>query len=590
MRLKCETTGEWITLIQEIAKGGEAEIWETSKLGLVAKIYTKSMIADTWPKLRLMINNPPTDPSVNKGHVSIVWPKCVLVDNSGTPKGFLLPYIANTLEFSIIYHPKDRKQKAAGFNWIYLHTAAMNIASVMQCIHQKNYVIGDINSRNILVKPNTYVSIIDTDSFQVTDPRTHKVYRCTVGVDEYRPPEMSGKDPHKIDRYEVQDRFGLAILIWQLLFNDHPFYGKWNGRGEPTVAEKISQGHWVYGANSNLSPVKRMMPFHIIHPQLQTLFRRCFDDGHRNPHARPTAGEWQKTLELAIKDLQVCSVAGQQHYYARSYRKCYWCERAKLIGIDIFANPSGASKPSPNILSSSLPTILKNNLSPNIPKPPQPIIPTRPPLTNLNILRPTQPTIPTFIGVPTPHKTTPILPPKTTPIPTKPTDLFIQWLQLTIARFKSSPTQQLVAVVLCILSIAVYASWSSHVKKTSTQPLVTQSQNIKPENTIIQYYKLTTTNKKAAIELLSVPWRKEAAKKIKDRWWDSVSKVEVYSFRTFAKSKTNATIKVWLKYYMKNGETACESAIFKLIYDANSNQWLMDSISDVVQKDYCDNQ
>lgn len=582
MRLKCETTGEWINLIQEIAKGGEAEIWTTSKSGLVAKIYTKPMIADTWPKLRLMINNPPQDPTLNKGHVSIVWPKCVLVDNSGTPKGFLLPYIANTLEFSIIYHPKDRKQKAPGFNWIYLHTAAMNIASVMQCIHQKNYVIGDINSRNILVKPNTYVSIIDTDSFQVTDPRTHKVYRCTVGVDEYRPPEMSGKDPHKIDRYEVQDRFGLAILIWQLLFNDHPFCGKWNGTGEPTIAERISQGHWVYGKNSNLSPVKRMMPFHIINPQLQTLFRRCFDDGHRNPHVRPTAGEWQKALELAIKDLQVCSVKGQQHYYAKSYRKCYWCERAKLIGIDIFANPSGASKPSPSSLSSSLPTILKNNLSPNIPRPTQPTIPT--PLTNLNIPRPPQPTIPTFISVPTP--------PKRTPTPTKPTDLFIQWLQLTIARFKSSPTQQwIVGVGLCILlSIAIYASWSSHVKKTPSQPLVAQSQNTKPENTIIQYYKLTTTNKKAAIELLSVRWRKEAAQKIKDTWWDSVSKVEVYTFRTFAKSKTNATIKVWLKYDMKNGETACESEIFKLIYDANSNQWLMDSISDVVQKDYCDNQ
>jgi serine/threonine protein kinase len=580
MRLQCETTGEWITLIQIIHKGGEAKIWETSKSGLVAKIYTKQMIADTWPKLRLMINNPPDDPTVNKNHVSIVWPKCILRDNSGTPKGFLLPYIANTLEFSIIHHPQYRQQKAPGFNWIYLHTTAMNIASVMQCIHQKNYVIGDINSRNILVKPNTYVSIIDTDSFQVTDPRTHKVYRCTVGVDEYRPPEMSGKDPHKIDRYEAQDRFGLAILIWQLLFNDHPFCGKWNGRGEPTMAERISQGHWVYGKNSKLSPVPRIMPFHIINPQLQTLFRRCFDDGHRNPHARPTAGEWQKALELAIKDLQVCSVKGQQHYYAKSYGKCYWCERVKLIGVDIFANPSGASKPSPNILSSSLPTILKNNLSPNIPKPAQPTIPT--PLTNLNIPRPTQPTIPTFIGVPTP--------PKTTPLPTKPTNPLIQWLQLTIVKFKSSPTQQWIAVGLCILSIAVYASWSSHIKKTPSQSLATQSQNTKPENTIIQYYKLTTTNKQAAIKLLSVPWRKEAAKKIKDSWWDSVSKVEVYSFRTFAKSKTNATIKVWLKYYMKNGETACESAIFKLIYDANSNQWLMDSISDVVQKDYCDNQ
>ena len=582
MRLQCETTGEWITLIQIIHKGGEAKIWETSKSGLVAKIYTKPMIPDTWPKLRLMINNPPQDPTLNKGHVSIVWPKCILVDNSGKPKGFLLPFIANTLEFSIIHHPKDRKQKVAGFSWNYLHTVAMNIASLMQCIHQKNYVIGDINSRNILVKLDTYVSIIDTDSFQVTDPQTQKVYRCTVGVDEYRPPEMFGKDAHKIDRYEAQDRFGLAILIWQLLFNDHPFYGKWNGRGEPpTVAEKISQGHWVYGANSNLTPVKRMMPFHIIHPQLQTLFRRCFDDGHRNPPARPTAGEWKNALELAIKDLQVCSVKGQQHYYARTYGKCYWCERAKLIGVDIFANPSGASTPSPSILSSPLPTILKTNLSPNIPKPPQPTIPT--PLTNLNIPRPPQPTIPTFIGVPTP--------PKTTPLPTKPTDPFIQWVLLTIARFKSSPTQQwIVGVGLCILSIAVYASWSSHVKKTPSQPLVTQSQNTKPENTIIQYYKLTTTNKKAAIELLSVRWRKEATEKINNPWWDLVNKVEFYTFRTFAKSKTNATIKVWLKYDMKNGETACESRIFKLIYDANSNQWLMDSFSDVVQKDYCDNQ
>jgi hypothetical protein len=78
--------------------------------------------------------------------------------------------------------------------------------------------------------------------------------------------------------------------------------------------------------------------------------------------------------------------------------------------------------------------------------------------------------------------------------------------------------------------------------------LVTQSQNTKPENTIIQYYKLTTTNKKAAIELLSVPWRKEATQKINNPWWDSVSKVEVYTFRTFATSNTNATIKVWLKY------------------------------------------
>ena len=553
IRLKSEISGEWITLCKKIASGGEADIYETSKSGFVAKIYTKSVTPDTWEKLRLMVNNPPQDPTLSKGHISIAWPECVLLDNIQIPKGFLLPYIGDTLEFSVIHHPEERKQKAPGFNWLYLHTTAMNIASVVQSIHAKNYVIGDINSRNFLVKSNTYVSIIDTDSFQVNDPRTQKVYRCIVGVEDYTPPELCGKNFRNVNRNEVQDRFGLAILIWQLLFNDHPFSGKWCGNGDsPSLSKKISEGHWVYGASSKIKPVLRTMPFNIIHPQLQILFRRCFNDGYHNPYVRPSANEWRNALELAIKDLQVCPVARKQHYYAKSYGKCYWCERNNQLGFDIFANPNVSSIP--NILTFSSPSIIKAHINLVIPIPS--ILPT-----------------PTF-----------------TPKPVHP---WIQSLQLAWTRFKAAKTQQWIALALFIFSISAYAGWQFSLKNTASQSSLTQgeSQNLDPKDTIVKYYQLVPQDKNAAKQLLSDSWRNKLSKSAKDNWWNSINNVDVYAFKTFAKNTSNAKIKVWLKYYKKNGQISCESLIFHLIFDQNRNEWLMDSIesNSVVQKPSCDN-
>lgn len=585
--LKCEKTGEIISLKQEIARGGEAIIYETSKTGFVAKIYLKPTPSDTWDKLRLMISNPPQQPTLKNGHISIVWPQCILTDK-GISQGFLLPYISDTLEFSFLYNPNDRKQKAPTFNWLYLHATAMNIAACISSIHAKKYVIGDINDQNILVKRNTYVSIIDTDSFQVTNPRNSKVYRCNVGVEYYTPPEMYGKNFRDCDRHEVQDRFGLAILIWQLLFNDHPFSGKWNDSGDPpSLGEKIAQGHWVYGKRSKVKPGVRTISFDMIHPQLQVLFRRCFDDGHRNPYARPSASEWQNYLEVAINDLKKCSVAGDQHYYAKTYGRCYWCERKAKIGVDIFENPAGFTWP--NTVISSLPNIIKNraNSNPNTPR-------ITPSYGSPNI--PLSPLPRTIFTSPLTILPTPT--PPTNPLPpSKPTNSFLQLIQLKAAQFKSSKTQKWIAGALCVLTVStyfvsVYFGWQSQIQKTTSQSSVNQTAglNSDPKQTIVRYYQLATSNRKEAINLLSDPWRREAAKRVNDNWWNSVRKVEVYAFQTFAKNSSKAKIKVWLKYHMKNGQTPCESLIFNLIFDQKKSTWLMDSVepNSVIQNRYCD--
>jgi hypothetical protein len=161
-------------------------------------------------------------------------------------------------------------------------------------------------------------------------------------------------------------------------------------------------------------------------------------------------------------------------------------------------------------------------------------------------------------------------------------------------RFKSSKTQNWIAVGLCIFSLFSMSLvlWQDQVIKTALESLLTKSQDQKsdPKNTILQYYKLATTNRKAAIQLLSDPLTQKEAEIVNDSssFWGSVSKVEVDSFSTLAKSNSNATIRVWLKYYIKSGETSCESENVKLIFDPNRNQWLIEQVSNVEIRS-CDN-
>ncbi len=194
-----------------------------------------------------------------------------------------------------------------------------------------------------------------------------------------------------------------------------------------------------------------------------------------------------------------------------------------------------------------------------------------------------------------------ILPTPTAPTnplpPSKPTNPFLQLIQLKAAQFKASKTQKWIAVALCVLTVStyfvsIYFGWQSQIQKTTSQSSVNQTGglNSAPKQTIVRYYQLATSNRKEAIKLLSEPWRRRAAQRVNDNWWDSIRKVEVYAFQTFAKNNSKAKIKVWLKYHMKNDQTPCESLIFNLIFDQNKSTWLMDSVepNSVIQNPYCD--
>ena len=333
--LICAHTGQSIALVEEIASSGEGTVWKTDRNGYLAKIYHSSH-HERVKKLEVMVANPPKDPNSHLNHISFAWPQELLTDRNGSVLGFLMPEIKDAKELLDVYSPQRRKMLKLEVNWYFLHTTALNIASFIQLIHAKGYVLGDIKPQNILVNNRALPSIIDTDSFQVRHPNTGEVYRCLVGTEGFTPVELLEKDFHITVQTEVHDRFRLAVIVYLLLFGAEPFKGKWVEEGDsPAPSQLIRQGFWPYAPNSLIQPGPLTIPLNIVHPEIHRCFLRCFNDGHTKPHLRPTAGEWYKALEVAIADLAECDQI-TNHYYSKSYGKCYWCDRAAQLGVDIF--------------------------------------------------------------------------------------------------------------------------------------------------------------------------------------------------------------------------------------------------------------
>ncbi|MEH1806460.1 helix-hairpin-helix domain-containing protein [Nostoc sp.] len=335
--LTCTSTRQSITLLGEpIADSGEGKVWRTNHNGYLAKIY-HSPNPERVQKLAVMIAHRPKEPNSHLNHISFAWPKSVLKDAHGDCVGFLMPEIKEAKQLIDVYNPKKRKALKLDVDWRFFHTTALNIASIIEAIHISGYVLGDIKPQNILVNDRALPSIIDTDSFQVRNPKNNKVYRCLVGSEGFTPPELIDKDFSSIDQTEVHDRFRLAVIIYQLLFGgESPFAGKWTGTGDtPETNELIRQGLWLYAPNRLIQAVERTIPLEIIHPEVQRCFLKCFNDGYKNSNLRPTAGDWVKALRLAVNELTICGKV-DSHYYSQTYGKCYWCDRSIKFGIDIF--------------------------------------------------------------------------------------------------------------------------------------------------------------------------------------------------------------------------------------------------------------
>ena len=368
-----------------LGSGGEGAVYGLiSHPDLVAKIYHSHRRTDAVvDKLDVMINYPPRTEDDQTGHLFVAWPGHLVYDAASEVIGFLMPKVEKTNSLFEYYNPALRRRNAPHIHYANLCSVARSLATALDRLHGSGYVVGDINESNAYITENEHVTLIDADSFQITDYQTTPptIYRCVVGKPEYTPPELQGVSFADVDRNIHHDRFALAVVIYQLLMEGtHPFRGIYTGAGEkPQMETCISRGHFLHSVSRSvpLRPVPSAVEWNALHEDIRALFRKCFDDGHSDPQSRPAPRDWVDALDEAMRYLRQCPRNASHWYFAKQApapgsMECTWCERAANIGIESFPDHPGAQIFAPRSpIQSPSPTTPPPVQPPAIPPPTQ---------------------------------------------------------------------------------------------------------------------------------------------------------------------------------------------------------------------------
>lgn len=359
MRLRRASDGKTVQLDSSSEKkGGEGSVYPLGQdRERAAKVYHDPTNANV-AKLQAMLSAPPQDPMARKGHMSLAWPIDLLEERSGQVVGFLMPRARRSASLFSFLRPKLRREDHPTFTYRGLHRLSRNVASAFSAVHAQGHIVGDVNPRNVLATEKALACLIDCDSFQIRDPRSHRVFVCEVGVPEFTPPEHQGKLYANYRCGPTHDRFGLAVLLFMLLMEgNHPFSGRYLGSGNaPALEERIAAGRWPYAPQQRgrCRPRPASPSPTVLSPVLQRLFHRCFVEGHRRPQARPDARTWKKALKKAERALVRCK-ENSQHWYGDHCQECPWCKRRRRLGKDSYPpRPESKSRSTPTRASEAL--------------------------------------------------------------------------------------------------------------------------------------------------------------------------------------------------------------------------------------------
>jgi DNA-binding helix-hairpin-helix protein with protein kinase domain len=317
-----------VELGPEIGRGGEARITSIRGIAEVAKIYHKQPISPQKDeKLRLLrtINN-------DQLRTFTALPTRLLFESSRKRlAGFTMPYAAGKLPIFELIGPRSRKQHFPDRDYRFLCSVALNTAKAFATLHSLGIIVGDVNESGLLVGPDGRVFMIDCDSFQIR--HGEKAFLCEVGVPGFTPPELQAKGS-QIERTMQHDCFGLAVLIFQLLFmGRHPFVGRFTGAGEMSMERAIAEYRFAFAGRMEtqmLPPPESLLLDEV--GELSKLFERSFLPKQH----RTEAHEWVTALNKFQSTLHHCS-ENRSHWFPSSAKSCPWCRIENHSGLLLFA-------------------------------------------------------------------------------------------------------------------------------------------------------------------------------------------------------------------------------------------------------------
>jgi DNA-binding helix-hairpin-helix protein with protein kinase domain len=321
-----------LVLDRELGKGGEGSVWTVSgNASVVAKFYHAGLEPEKARKINAMCRLK-SDALLRVA----AWPVATLrAKPSGSAQGLLMPRVNGHQEAHLLYTPKSRRAAFPEAQFPFIVHASVNVARAFATVHSEGQVIGDVNHGNLLVSTNGTVKLIDCDSFEISDGTA--VFPCLVGVSTYTPPELQNRSFQGVRRTQQHDAFGLAVLIFHMLFlGRHPFSGIFRGgTSDKTIEDAIREYRFAYhpdNRQTEMDPPPVIPRLSEFPSDLGQLFLRAFG---RDASSRPRAGEWVTTLESLSRTLRKCPAQETHHYY-QALTNCPWCRVEHAFGRSMF--------------------------------------------------------------------------------------------------------------------------------------------------------------------------------------------------------------------------------------------------------------
>jgi DNA-binding helix-hairpin-helix protein with protein kinase domain len=336
-----DSISQAVPIGSQIGRGGEGAVFVLqSDHSLVAKVYHKKPLPDEQvAKLNAMV-------SVWSSPLETIaaWPRSVLFDASTRkPCGILMTRMDDARPLHELYGTTNRRRHFPDVGWHHMVLAARNTAAAFQTVHAAGVLVGDVNQGNLLVDKKMCVRMIDCDSFQIAS--NGRIFSCPVGTPHFTPPELQSQKLREVVRTQNHDRFGLAVLIFHLLFvGRHPFAGRYRGPGDLPIEKAIAERRFAFSKNRSETLVDPP-PASITLDDLPANIGALFEAAFRSPpesNARPAPTDWVQALEGLMRARKVCQF-DPVHVYPANCTECPWCKIEDAGGPAFFVPASGVT-------------------------------------------------------------------------------------------------------------------------------------------------------------------------------------------------------------------------------------------------------
>lgn len=328
-----EASGERVRLGRKLGQGGEGAVYELEgRPGVVAKIFHQPLTPPRAEKIRALVGARTS--ALDK---LTAWPIELLSLPSGQPIGLKMPLVTGHRDIHQLYSPKSRRSAFPRADWRFLVRVAANVARAFATVHAEGAVIADVNHGGILVGADARVRLIDCDSFQIQ--AGDRCFPCDVGVPIFTPPELQDRTLAGVIRTENHDHFGLAVMVFLVLFmGRHPYAGRFLGEGDMPIERAIKEHRFAFGKERGFASMDQppgTPPLDIASAPVAELFERAFAMGGARG-GRPSAAEWVAALETLEASLVECPV-GIAHWHVAGLTECPWCRMEAATGVPLFA-------------------------------------------------------------------------------------------------------------------------------------------------------------------------------------------------------------------------------------------------------------